>query len=104
MFVCLSLSLPPSLIPGCIDQRLDLPIDPVHRPRHVTALIRLSKRSGLFPECLILTDISLGQHPITRGGYGDVYKGVLQGKYVAVKALRVYQDSNWEKLLKVIAE
>lgn len=102
MFV--SLSLPPSLIPDCIDQRLDLPMDPAYRPRHIKTLIQLSGWSGLFPECLVLTGINLEQRPIASGGCGDVYKGVLQGKHVAVKALRLYQNSDLANLLKVIPE
>jgi hypothetical protein len=43
-------------------------------------------------------------HPIARGGYGDVYKGLLQGQAIAVKALRIYKTSDLVKLLKVVLE
>jgi hypothetical protein len=59
--------------------------------------------SGLYPKCLVLEDVDMECHPVSRGGYGDVYRGLLQGRLVAIKVLRVYQDSNLEKLLKVAA-
>ena len=65
------------------------------------ALLKLSRASGLYPECLVLKDIAIEAHPVARGGYGDVYKGLLHGQEIAVKALRIYQDSDLAKLLKV---
>jgi hypothetical protein len=43
-------------------------------------------------------------HPVDRGGFGDVYRGLLHGQDIAVKALRVYQTSDLVKLLKVVLE
>jgi hypothetical protein len=43
-------------------------------------------------------------HPVARGGFGDVYKGLLHGEDIAVKALRIYQDSDMIQLLKVALE
>ena len=83
-------------------QRLDIYIDPKHKPRHVKALIRLSKASGLVPECLLLKGIEVDGGPVAAGGYGDVYKGKFQGQAIGLKVLKVYQKSDMEKLLKVI--
>jgi predicted unusual protein kinase regulating ubiquinone biosynthesis (AarF/ABC1/UbiB family) len=46
----------------------------------------------------------MDRHPVAGGSYGDVYKGLLQGKQIAVKVLRMYQDSDIVKLLKVAAD
>lgn len=40
-------------------------------------------------------------YPVDRGGYGDVYRGVLHGQEIAIKALRIYQTSDLFRLLKV---
>jgi hypothetical protein len=84
-----------------VDQRLEFPIDPRHKTRHVKALLQLSRASGLCPECLVLKGIKMEAHPVDRGGYGDVYKGVLHDQEIAVKALRIYQTSDLFRLLKV---
>jgi len=79
-------------------------MDPRHKARHVKTLLRLSRSSGLYPECLALKGIEMEAHPVDRGGYGDVYKGVLHGQVIAVKALRIYQTSDIFRLLKVVFE
>jgi hypothetical protein len=84
------------------DQRLDFYVDPLHKSRHVKVLLKLSRASGLYPKCFVLTGVEIEPHPIARGGYGDVYKGSLQGQTIAVKALRIYKTSDLEKLLKVM--
>lgn len=77
-------------------------MDPKLKHRHVQALIKLSKASGLYPECMALKGIELEEDPVAGGGFGEVHKGRLQGKLIAVKVLRVYQRSDIAKLLKVI--
>ena len=76
-------------------------MDPLHKPRHIKALLRLSRASGLYPECLALKGVKIEAHPVARGSYGDVFKGHLHGRVIAVKALRIYQTSYLAKLLKV---
>ena len=66
--------------------------------------MKLSRASGLYPECLVLKGVHMEGHPVAGGGYGDVYKGLLQGKQIAVKVLRIYQDSDLVKLLKVASK
>ena len=78
---------------------------PADRARHLKVLRKLSSASGLFPESLFLKGIEIEGHPVARGGYGDVYMGILHGKKrIAVKALRIYQDSDITELLKVLPE
>ena len=76
-------------------------MNPKYKSRYVKTLMKLSRASGLYPECLILKGVDMEEVPVAQGSYGDVHKGLLQGKKVAVKVLRIYQDSNREKLLKV---
>ena len=80
---------------------MDIDISPEYKHRHMTALIKLSKASGLVPECLVLNGFEVDGDPIARGGFGDVYKGRSRGQEMALKVLRVYQKSDIQKLLKV---
>jgi hypothetical protein len=76
-------------------------MDPAYKPHHVKAVMKLSMASGLYPQCLALKGIDIGEHPVARGGYGDVYMGLFHGEKIAVKALRIYQNSDIVNLLKV---
>ena len=69
----------------------------------VGVLIKLSRLSGLYPECLVRGDIRLiGNGPVAAGRFGDVWKGSASSQeIIAVKVLRLYQ-SDMEKLLKVL--
>jgi hypothetical protein len=81
---------------------LDFTIDPPFKHRHTSALIKLSRDSGLYPQCIVLKGIEfIGEHAVTAGGFGEVWKGRLQGQIVAVKVLKVYETSDMQKLLKV---
>jgi hypothetical protein len=72
----------------------------INRRRLFKALIRLSGDSKLYPRCLTLT--GLEQERLVAGGsFGDVYKAVLCGQSVAVKMMRVFQESDIDALLKV---
>jgi hypothetical protein len=66
----------------------------------------LSGASGLYPECLNLKGIEIIGEAIIgdarRGGFADVFKGRLRDQVIAVKVLRVYQEWDIEKLLKVM--
>lgn len=82
-------------------QRLDFYVDPQFKGRHVKALIKLSESSGTFPQCLVLSDVSLEDEPVAGGGFGDVFRGRLRGHEIAVKVLKVYKMSVVENLLRV---
>lgn len=65
------------------------------------ALFTLSRKSGLYPECLVLKDLTLDEVYVDAvGTYGDVRKGTIQGATIAVKQLRI-NGSNVAKVLKV---
>ncbi|KIM77961.1 hypothetical protein PILCRDRAFT_607034 [Piloderma croceum F 1598] len=83
-----------------LQARLDFPMELKYKPRHVKALLKLCRASGLYPESLALKGIEMERHPVDNGGYGDVYKGQLHGRKLAIKVLKVYQSSNLTKLLK----
>jgi hypothetical protein len=51
---------------------------------------------------MILKGIRLvGQAAIDFGGYGDIWKGSLGGKEIAVKVLRILRKPEKDKFLKV---
>jgi hypothetical protein len=73
------------------------------RRLHTGGLIALSKASGLYPECMALKNVQMiGKDPIARGGYGDVWRGMFQGKPIAMKVLRCYETSALVELLRVV--
>jgi hypothetical protein len=75
-------------------------MDPAFRPRHIKALLTLTKASRLYPQCLVLKEIDMGPHPVAVGTFGDVFKGLLHDQVIAVKTLRVC-PSDYDKCLKV---
>jgi hypothetical protein len=87
----------------CTSQALDSPtIDNSQKGHLMKALVKLSKTSGLYPDCLILNHaVTCDGDPIARGSFGDVWKGKILDREVAIKVLRVYQRSDVQKLLKV---
>ncbi|KAJ7698235.1 kinase-like domain-containing protein, partial [Mycena metata] len=77
----------------------DVDVATIKRRRLFKALIRLSADSKLYPQCLTLT--GLQQERLMAGGsFGDVYKGLLGDQSVAIKIMRVFEESDIEALLK----
>ncbi|KAJ7740617.1 kinase-like domain-containing protein [Mycena metata] len=80
---------------------LDYDVDAatMNRRRLFKALLRLSADSKLYPQCLTLT--GLQQERLVAGGsFGDVYKGLLGDQSVAIKMMRVFEESDIDALLK----
>lgn len=81
-----------------------LPPESPDRRLFLRVLLKLSRLSGLYPECLVRDDIRLiGKDPIAAGSFGEVWKGTgSNDEVIAVKVLRVYVRSDAEKLLRVL--
>lgn len=67
----------------------------------LVALLRLSKKSGLYPQCFTLKDVKRGPSPVAAGHFGEVWKGELQEKVVCLKIVKAYQKSQITQLVKV---
>ncbi|KAF6749514.1 kinase-like domain-containing protein [Ephemerocybe angulata] len=64
-------------------------------------LLGLAKRSCQYPKCLVLSAITReGDHAVTAGHFGEIWKGRFQGDSVCVKVVKVYARSDVDKLLK----
>ncbi|KAF9257430.1 kinase-like protein [Marasmius fiardii PR-910] len=64
-------------------------------------MLRLSKHSGLCPQCLMVKNVKrLGDFPVGGGGFGDVWKGKIGGQIVCLKVVKVYLVSDVQQLLK----
>ena len=81
---------------------MDVALDPAYKRSHVRALIRLSRETGLYPECLALKGVEIQGDAVGGGGFADIFKGQLEDQKIAVKMLRVYEKSDMHKLLKVM--
>ncbi|KAK1217181.1 hypothetical protein PQX77_020189 [Marasmius sp. AFHP31] len=76
---------------------------PAFRSSIFTSMLRLSKNSGLHPKCLAIRNVrKFGEHPITAGGFGDVWKGVVgaSNEIVCLKIMKVYLNSDRVQLSK----
>ncbi|KAH7926136.1 kinase-like protein [Leucogyrophana mollusca] len=69
----------------------------------VKILIELSKRSGLYPQRLVLLNIDIRGGQVAGGTFGDVWKGDLDGRAVAVKMMRVFDSRDVQALMKAQA-
>jgi hypothetical protein len=83
-------------------QRLNFKIHPKYKFRHLKTLVRLSRSSGLYPECLVLDEINIQGNPIVSGAFGDIYKCYFGPNMVAVKVLKANTTSDRETILKAI--
>jgi hypothetical protein len=45
--------------------------------------------------------LNIGPNPFIAGGYGDVYKGTLNGSKVCIKRMRVYTGDDPQRAAKV---
>ncbi|KAF9255509.1 kinase-like protein [Marasmius fiardii PR-910] len=64
-------------------------------------MLRLSKQSGLFPQCLIIQNVEkLGDYAVGGGGFGDVWRGKIGEQIVGLKIVKAYLTSDVQKLLK----
>ncbi|KAJ7651063.1 kinase-like domain-containing protein [Roridomyces roridus] len=72
---------------------------PTDRHRLFKALLRLSADSELYPRCFTLTDLE-HERLVAGGSFSDVYMGYLRGQCVAVKMMRVFDESDIDAVLK----
>jgi hypothetical protein len=68
----------------------------------VRTLHRICGRQALLPKSLTIPlCYNPTETPLCHGGFADVWKGQCDGREVAVKVLKVYRTSNFEKIRKV---
>ncbi|KAF9007056.1 kinase-like domain-containing protein [Cyathus striatus] len=61
-------------------------------------LLRLSKRTGLYPTTLVLKGVKQGEEAVTPGHYGEIYKGKFGSQTVCLKIMKVYTTSQIDRL------
>ncbi|KAJ7139286.1 kinase-like domain-containing protein [Mycena epipterygia] len=83
-----------------VQDLLDFFCDSASRPLLSTALLRLSRASGLHPTCFAISGLEKIGHQVAGGGFGDVWKSVVDGQTVAVKSVRIFQDADVKIALK----
>ncbi|KAF7339002.1 hypothetical protein MVEN_01976400 [Mycena venus] len=76
------------------------PLDSLSRPIIWKVMRKLSKRSGRHPRCFAIPDFQLNGSPVTGGAFADIWKCHFQNETVCVKAIRVFEKSDMEALLK----
>lgn len=83
-------------------QRLNFTVDSAYKPRHIKTLVRLSRSSGLYPECLVLNGVNIEVHSIASGSFGDIHKGSIGQHTIAVKILKLCSKIDRDSFLKAI--
>ncbi|KAG7089180.1 hypothetical protein E1B28_010882 [Marasmius oreades] len=64
-------------------------------------MIRLSRKSGLHPQCLTIRGVEKqGSSPVGGGAFGDVWKGRIGQQLVCLKVLRAFETSDVKQILK----
>ncbi|KAF8999179.1 kinase-like domain-containing protein [Cyathus striatus] len=56
------------------------------------AMLRLSKQSALYPSSYILTGIKRDAYPIASGYFGEIFKGEINGRKLALKVFKLYAN------------
>ncbi|GLB43600.1 putative protein tyrosine kinase [Lyophyllum shimeji] len=80
---------------------LKVPSPSFHRSL-IVATQRLAAKSGLYPACYELTDVTtIGDRCESAGGFADIYKGSFQGRVVCVKTIRLDKKTQVDHLLKL---
>jgi hypothetical protein len=77
-------------------------LKPQIRRRCLRFLYDICGRDALLPRSLTLPfSYDTTEHPLTHGGFADVWKGQYQGREVAVKVLKVYEIDDLDETRKV---
>ncbi|KAF8145106.1 kinase-like domain-containing protein [Mycena galopus ATCC 62051] len=79
---------------------LDLDRFSVVKPLICKALLRLCRSSGLHPRCFTLIGLKKVGQQVAAGGFGDIWKGLVQRQSVCVKVMRLFRDTDIQSLLK----
>ncbi|KAF9256252.1 kinase-like protein [Marasmius fiardii PR-910] len=76
----------------------EFPGTPSHSRSLISKLIlRLSKRTGLWPQCLMVK--KPGDYPVDWGGFGDVWKGKIGEQVVCLKVVKIYLTSDVQQVV-----
>ena len=65
------------------------------------ALLRLSKISKLYPECLTIKDLERDDDVLDSGRFGEIYKGRSRNQAICLKIIKVNRRTEINHLLKV---
>jgi serine/threonine protein kinase len=65
------------------------------------ALLRLSKSSKLYPECLTITDLERDDDVLDSGRFGEIYKGRSRNQAICLKIIKVNRKTQIKHLVKV---
>ncbi|EDR06616.1 uncharacterized protein LACBIDRAFT_299574 [Laccaria bicolor S238N-H82] len=66
------------------------------------ALLRLSKLSKLYPECLTVTDLERDNYMVDSGHFGEIYKGRSRNQAICLKIIKINGKTQIKHLLKAV--
>ncbi|KAF9449296.1 kinase-like protein [Macrolepiota fuliginosa MF-IS2] len=68
--------------------------------RTLSTLCKLAKKASVFPRCYELKGIQYSPRLLDGGSFGDVYKGEYKNQVICVKAIRMFERSLRQPLVK----
>ncbi|KAG6812133.1 hypothetical protein H0H92_004248 [Tricholoma furcatifolium] len=74
-------------------------LSPSVRPHFIAAAQRLAEKSGLYPTCYELDNVTSSGMPEGSGGFADIYKGVLGGQAVVWKEAILWEQLRHPNIL-----
>ncbi|KAG6820493.1 hypothetical protein H0H93_016300 [Arthromyces matolae] len=78
--------------------------DPNLRRNLIIGIRKISTRTDLYPTPFYLKRLEqVNDRPQAGGAYGDIYKGVYQGREVCMKLIKIYSTTKPERIAKMIA-
>ncbi|KAH0586833.1 hypothetical protein H2248_005679 [Termitomyces sp. 'cryptogamus'] len=78
------------------------PLEPRFHMVIKVALVRLSRKSELYPRCFTVDGvIKKEEYPQSAGNFGDVYQAYHNGQPICLKICRLYQHSDQSLLSKI---
>jgi hypothetical protein len=65
------------------------------------AMFTISRKHRCYPECLVLHGVEYSERAVAGGGFGDIWKGQVRGRTIAIKVMRIFGEHEIQKFLKV---
>ncbi|KAI3615128.1 hypothetical protein WG66_016743 [Moniliophthora roreri] len=79
-------------------------VSPRLRSSILKAMVRLSKRSKLYPDSLAIHNVRrLGEHPVDSGRFGEIWRGCFREaaeQVVCLKVVKLYARSDVDKVIR----
>ncbi|TFK19395.1 kinase-like protein [Coprinopsis marcescibilis] len=74
------------------------------RDQLLRELLLLSSKTHLYPSCLTFSDVKRSKKAVAPGRFGEVYRGSIHERPVALKIFKVYCQNDFQKITKAVSK